>query len=125
MGDLVVEVTDENFEDETVAGSNLVVVDFVSEWAPDCKRVSEIVEHIGRKYADRVRVRRVDIDRNAETAVKYGVLAAPTVLFFNNGEEVGRVAGIVTKTRLFEEIESLLKKLPPPRKRPEPTLQPE
>jgi len=124
MSDAVLEITDENFDDETIAGNKLVMVDFFSEWSSECERVSTIVEEMAQKYVDRVKVRKVDIDRNAETAVRYDVLGAPTVIFFQQGEELGRVDGVITKAKFCEKMEQILKKVPPPPARPEPTLGP-
>ena len=86
MTDLVQEITDYNFEDEALTGSNLVMVEFFSDWVPVCKRVTELVFDVAQRYAGRLKVRRVDIDRSTETVVRQRVLTVPSVIFYRNDE---------------------------------------
>lgn len=109
MADLVQEITDYNFEDEALTGSNLVMVEFFSDWCPNCKRVTELVLEVAQKYAGRLKVRRVDIDRSTETVVRQRVLTVPSVIFYRNDEALCRMAGQnITKGRLAEQIEELI-----------------
>ncbi len=109
MADLVQEITDYNFEDEALTGSNLVMVEFFSDWSPSCKRVTDLVLEVAQKYASRLKVRRVDIDRSTETVVRQRVLTVPTVVFYRNDEELDRISGnAITKSRLADRIEALI-----------------
>jgi len=109
MTDLVQEITDYNFEDEALTGSNLVMVEFFSDWVPGCKRVTELMFVVAQKYVGRLKVRRVDIDRSTETVVKQRVLTVPSVVFYRNDEELERKSGqAITKGRLNDMIEALI-----------------
>lgn len=117
MADTVVEITDENFDEETIAGSILVMIDFVSDWCNESQRVKPLVEELSTKYPGQLRTRRIDIDRSAETAVRYNVINTPTILFFRGGEELDRMTGKIAKTRLVTKLESLLQPATQPRRR--------
>jgi thioredoxin 1 len=109
MTDLVQEITDYNFEDEALTGSNLVMVEFFSDWSPSCKRVTDLVFEVAQKYPGRLKVRRVDIDRSTETVVRQRVLTVPSVVFYRNDGELERMSGnTITKGRLAERIEALI-----------------
>lgn len=114
MSDLVQEITDYNFEDEALTGSNLVMVEYFSEWVPACKRVTDLVMDVAEKYAGRLKVRRVDIDRSTETVVRQQVLLVPTVAFYRTDQELDRVAGTaITKGKLADKIEALIARYVP------------
>jgi len=113
----VVHITDESFEEETIAGNVLVMIDFVSDWCQECEKVKPLVEELSLKYPGQLRTRRIDIDRSAETAVKYNVLNTPAILFFRGGEELDRMTGKIAKGKLVTKVESLLKPVPQPRRR--------
>ena len=109
MADLVQEITDYNFEDEALTGSNLVMVEFFSDWVPACKRVTELVYEVAPQYVGKLKVRRVDIDRSTETVVRQQVLTVPSVVFYRNDEELGRLAGQqIMKGRLTDKIDALI-----------------
>lgn len=117
MADTVVQITDESFEEETIAGSILVMVDFVSDWCTESQKMKPIVEELSQKYPGQLRTRRIDIDRSAETAVKHNVLNTPAILFFRGGEELDRMTGKIAKGKLMTKVQSLLKPVPQPRRR--------
>ena len=117
MADAVVEITDENFEEETIAGHILVMVDFVSDWCTESQRTKPLVEELSTKYPGQLKTRRIDIDRSAETAVKFNVLNTPTILFFRGGEELDRMTGKIVRNKLVTKLESLLEPVPQLRRR--------
>ena len=109
MADLVQEITDYNFEDEALTGSNLVMVEFFSDWSPSCKRVTDLVFEVAQRYVGRLKVRRVDIDRSTETVVRQCVLTVPTVVFYRNDDELDRISGnAISKGRLADRIDALI-----------------
>ena len=106
MAENVMEFSDENFELEVLKADIPVLVDFWAVWCGPCKAISPIVEEIANDYSDKVKVGKMDVDRNNQVAMKYGIRSIPTLLVFNNGEVVDQIIGNVGK----ESIESMLNK---------------
>jgi thioredoxin len=104
----VVEIDDGNFESEVLLSPIPVLLDFSAEWCGPCKRLQPIVEAIALEYADRLRVAHLDIDKAQATAVKYGIMSVPTVLFFKGGKVLDQLLGYVPRDKLVEKIGHLL-----------------
>jgi thioredoxin len=104
----VVEIDDGNFESEVLRSPIPVLLDFSAEWCGPCKRLQPIVEAIALEYADRLRVAHLDIDKAQATAVKYGIMSVPTVLFFKGGKVLDQLLGYVPRDKLVEKIGHLL-----------------
>ena len=104
----VVEIDDKNFESEVLRSPVPVLLDFSAEWCGPCKRLQPIVEAIAVEYADRLRVAHLDIDKAQATAVKYGIMSVPTVLFFKAGKVHDQLLGYAPKDKLVEKIGHLL-----------------
>ena len=83
-----------------------MLVDFWAVWCGPCKAIAPIVEEIANDYSGKVKVGKMDVDRNNQVAMRYGIRSIPTLLVFNNGEVVDQVIGNVGK----ESIESMLNK---------------
>ena len=103
----VVEVTDTNFEEEIVQSKLPVIVDFWAEWCAPCKMISPVVDEIAKELEGEVKVSKINVDENTKAAVDLSVMNIPTLVFFKDGKEVGRVAGVVSKKELLKKIEEL------------------
>jgi len=103
-----VEVDDTNFEKEVLQSSLPVLLDFSAEWCAPCKRLAPVVEAIAGEYASRLKVAHLDIDRAQATAVKYGIMSVPTVLFFKGGKVLDQLLGFVPREKLVEKIDRIL-----------------
>jgi len=104
----VVEVDDQNFESQVLQSPVPVLLDFSAEWCGPCKRLEPIVEAIALEYADRLRVAHLDIDKAQATAVRYGIMSVPTVLFIKGGKVLDQLLGYVPRAKLVEKIDPLL-----------------
>jgi len=104
----VVEVDDGNFEAEVLKSSVPVLLDFSAEWCGPCKRLQPIVEAIAQEYDGRLKVAHLDIDKAQATAVKYGIMSVPTVLFFKAGQVRDQILGYAPKDKLIEKIDPIL-----------------
>ena len=104
----VLEVDDSNFESQVLRSPVPVLLDFSAEWCGPCKRLEPIVEAIAVEYADRLRVAHLDIDKAQATAVKYGIMSVPTILFFKGGKVLDQLLGYVPRDKLVEKIDPLL-----------------
>ncbi len=98
------EFTDANFQDE-VLGSNLpVLVDFWATWCGPCRAIAPIVDEIASEYAGKLKVGKVDTDRNAQSAAKLGVTSIPTLFVFKDGVEVERIVGALPKAKIVSLV---------------------
>ena len=106
MSENVIEFNDQNFDSDVLEAGTPVLVDFWAVWCGPCKAIAPIVEEIANDYNGKVKVGKMDVDRNNQVAMRYGIRSIPTLLVFNNGEVVDQVIGNVGK----ESIESMLNK---------------
>jgi len=102
----IVKATDQNFAEETSKG--LVVADFWATWCGPCKMIAPVLEEISSEMGDQVKIVKLDVDENQETAAKYGVMSIPTLIFFKDGEIVDKVIGYRPKEALEEVINNHL-----------------
>jgi thioredoxin 1 len=101
-------VTDDTFIAEVLESETPVLVDFWAEWCGPCLRVAPVLEEIAREMGDKVKIVKLDIDANPNTARDYRVLSVPTLTVFKGGEPVQSVAGARPKGDLVRLIESAL-----------------
>ncbi len=101
-------VTDDTFDAEVLKSDVPVLVDFWAEWCRPCLMVSPIVEELGREYAGKLKVAKVDVDSNARIATQYGIMSIPSLLFFKNGEVVDQIVGAVPKKVFVDRLSKIL-----------------
>lgn len=97
-------LTSENFEEEVLNNSGLVVVDFWAIWCGPCQMLSPIIDELCSEVCD-VKFCKVNVDEQQELALKYNVKSIPTVVFIKNGSLVDTSIGYVPKEELLERIE--------------------
>jgi thioredoxin 1 len=98
-------VSDDTFEKEVLQSSQPVLVDFYADWCGPCRAIAPIVEEIAHELSDRLKVVKLDVDQNPQTAMQYGVQSIPTLIIFKNGKEVERLIGYMSKAKLMSKIE--------------------
>jgi thioredoxin 1 len=108
MADTVAEVTDSNFQAEVIESEIPVLVDFWAPWCGPCRMVSPVVEEIAQERGDQLKVVKLNIDENQDTAVQFNVLSIPTLMVFRNGEVAKTVIGAYPKRKLEAELEPVL-----------------
>jgi thioredoxin 1 len=105
----VVEVQNkEDFINEVINSEVPVLVDFWAEWCGPCKQLAPLVEEAAEEFKDKIKVCKMDIDSNRETAAEYGIRSIPTLMIFSNSENIGTEIGALTKQQLDEFIRSKL-----------------
>ncbi|MQW23978.1 MULTISPECIES: thioredoxin [unclassified Lactococcus] len=98
--------TDNNFDVETSSG--LVLIDFWATWCGPCQIQGPIIEQLANELSEQeMKIGKLDVDANPNTAQKYGILSIPTLLFMNDGEIVKQVSGIHTKSQLLSIVNEL------------------
>src|SRR5690625_2103322 len=98
----IVNVTDQNFSQETSEG--LVLADFWAPWCGPCKMIAPVLEEIDGEMSDDVKIVKLDVDDNQETASKFGVMSIPTLLLLKDGDVVDQAIGFQPKEALTELI---------------------
>ena len=107
MAENVMEFCDDNFESEVLNADIPVLGDFWAEWCGPCKALAPTVEELADEYKDKVKVGKVNVDSNGNTATNYGVRSIPTLLIFQNGTVLNQIVGNVQKesiTKLLNEV---------------------
>lgn len=99
----IVNTTDQTFAAETKEG--LTLVDFWAPWCGPCRMVAPVLEEVDKEMGDKVKIVKVNVDENQETASKFGVMSIPTLLVFKNGELVDKTIGYQPKEALIQLLE--------------------
>jgi len=107
MGELV-KIGDLKFEVEVIKSNRLTVVDFGATWCGPCKKLHPIMAELANEYKDKINVFEVDVGEASETAMKYGVISVPQLLFFKEGMVKETVVGLLPKSKIEEKIEKHL-----------------
>ncbi len=108
MSDNLVHVTDASFENDVLNSEVPALVDFWASWCGPCKMIAPIIDEISEEYGDRLRVCKMDVDSNPETAVKFNVRGIPTLLIFKNGNIEATKVGAISKAQLVEFVDNCL-----------------
>ncbi len=107
MGIAVTEVTDSTFQAEVIESETPVLVDFWAPWCGPCRMVGPVLEEIASERDD-VRIVKLNVDENQQTAGKYGVMSIPTMIIFKAGEPAKQIVGAQPKKKLVAEIEPVV-----------------
>ena len=98
-------VSDADFDSEVLKATGAVVVDFWAEWCGPCRMIAPALEEIATgSLAGKVKIVKLNVDENPQTAAKYNVMSIPTLMVFKNGEMASRQVGAAPKAKLEQWI---------------------
>lgn len=99
--------TDANFNAEVLQAEIPVFVDFYADWCGPCKMMAPLVKEMAELYDGKIKIGKLNVDENPNTAVQYKVMSIPTFMVFKKGEKVTAVSGAVPK----KEMEAMLQQI--------------
>lgn len=105
---MVIDVKKSNFQEEVISADKLVLVDLYATWCTPCKALAPVLEELADKYADKIKVVKVNVDEEESIAVKFGIASIPTVIFFKNGQTAASFVGLRSASEIEKVIEKLL-----------------
>ena len=96
---------DASFKEEVLDSDSPVLVDFWAEWCGPCKMIGPIVEEIAGEYQDKLKVGKLNVDENPQTATQLGIRSIPTLILFKDGKPVEQIIGAVPKAHITSQLE--------------------
>lgn len=109
IGDLdmsEINFTDQNFSQEVLKSNQPVLVDFWAPWCTPCRVQGPIIEKLSKEVVG-VKVGKLNVDENGQTATQYGVMSIPTLIIFKNGQPVEQMVGVQAKDQLKKKLEAV------------------
>lgn len=94
--------------DELINSEKPTLVDFYATWCGPCKMMSPLLEEVARELGESTKIIKVDIEKNKDAAVQYGIRSVPTLILFKEGEIVWRQSGLPSKTLIVESVKNFL-----------------
>lgn len=104
---MVHHIENEQIINEVLKNEKLVVVDFYATWCGPCQMLAPVLTALDKKYGEVAEFYKVNVDENQDAAIRYGVSAVPTIIFFKNGEEIERNEGYMDEEEFSKLIEEL------------------
>ncbi len=100
--------TDETFNQDVLQSDAPVLLDFWAEWCGPCKMIGPILEELSEEYAETVKIMKLNVDENNNTAIKYAVRSIPTLILFKGSKVQAQHIGSASKAQLKEFLDSNL-----------------
>lgn len=103
-----VTITDSNFDQEVLKSDLPVLVDFWAPWCGPCKIIGPVVEELAKEYEGKVKIGKLNVDQNPDTATKYAVMSIPSLLIFKKGSPFKTMVGAQGKENIKKELDSVI-----------------
>ena len=107
-GQFVTEVNDVDFEQQVLKSETPVLVDLWGTWCGPCRALAPVVDQVAGEYEGKIKVMKMDVDRNAATPGRYGIRGIPALLLFKDGKVAEQIVGYVPKDTIDKTIGKVL-----------------
>lgn len=107
MSDLVVKVTDKNFQTEVLESKTPVIVDFWADWCGPCLALAPVLESLASEHPDKIKICKVNVEDNPELAAKFNIRNIPFLAFIKDGQKVSELVGNHPKHVILKQIEEM------------------
>jgi len=104
MGEYTLEINKNNFEDQVLNAERPVMIDLWAEWCMPCKMIAPMVDEVAKDYKGTIAVGKINVDESPELATELSVMNIPTLIFYKQGKEMGRLVGVNTKETVEKKI---------------------
>ena len=108
MSEHIAHVSDEQFDEHVLKSSEPVLVDFWAEWCGPCKMIAPLLDDLAASYKGKLKIAKVDIDKNQKAPRAYGVRSIPTLMIFRDGKVQATQIGAVSKSQLAQIIDKAI-----------------
>ncbi|MCM1106327.1 MAG: thioredoxin [Blautia sp.] len=104
----IVELTKENFDEEVLAASMPVLIDFWATWCRPCQMQSPVVDAVAEEMGDKVKVCKVNVDEQPKLAMNYQIASIPTLVYMKHGQFKSRMVGLQDQETITDYLNQLL-----------------
>jgi thioredoxin 1 len=101
---MVAPVSDKSFQSDVLQSTEPVLVDFWAEWCGPCRAVGPVLEEVAGELKGKLKIVKLNVDENPETAAKYGIQSIPTLMIFKDGKMASRQIGAAPKAKIVQWI---------------------
>jgi thioredoxin 1 len=108
LGEKIVNVSDDTFEEEVLQNKLPVLVDFWAVWCAPCQLVVPVLDYLTQSYKDKLKIVKLNVDENMKTSAKYGIASIPALLLFKGGELKETVIGALPQDKMVDIISKYL-----------------
>jgi thioredoxin 1 len=105
---MVIEISESNFNEEVLFSNKPILVDFWALWCGPCKMLSPIIEELAIEYEEKIKIGKVNTDKNMSLSAKFQITSIPCLILFKNGEAVQKIVGFRSKNDLKRIIDGVL-----------------
>ena len=105
---MAIDINKDNLDSEVLDTEGIVVADFWAPWCGPCRKLGPVLEELEKSFEGKMKLVKVNADENFEIMIQFSVSGLPTLLVFKNGEPVERMAGLIPKSSIINNIEKHL-----------------